>query len=222
MREIIKQAMEAKGLTLTDVSVFLGKNKAYMQQFIERGIPQYLKETERKTISMYLSIDEDQLLPPEIKSIYSQTKNIKIPSESSLQPKVADDIENISFGPDMIPILGNANGSTEALVLNFDQPIGQILRHPNQKGMKGAFALYARGESMSPRYMPGEPVYVIANKPPQKGQDCIVEMKNGESYLKIYTKQTEAELICRQLSPDKSWKRLLMDIKSIHAVVGRG
>lgn len=152
-----------------------------------------------------------------------QSQNIALQrKESSLQSGVVGVIGGNPFGPDTVPVLGNANGSSEAIMLNFDEPIGHLPRHPNQVGMKGAFALYARGDSMFPRYMPGDPVYAISNRPPAKGQDCFVEMKNGEGFIKNFVKQTDKELVCRQYNPAKEWKRHLSDVKAIHAVVGRG
>lgn len=143
-------------------------------------------------------------------------------ADFSLQSGVVGAIGENPFGPDTVPVLGNANGSSEAIMLNFDEPIGVLPRHPNQVGMKGAFALYARGESMYPRYMPSDPVFAIANRPPARGQDCIIEMNNGEGFLKCYVRQTDKFLVCKQYNPDIEWKRPLSDIKAIHAVIGRG
>lgn len=128
----------------------------------------------------------------------------------------------LSFGPNDVPIYGSASGSTDSVILNFDQILGYAMRHPNQQGLKNGFALYARGSSMSPRYEPGELVYVVANKPPQRDVDCIIELNNGEGFIKIFVKQTAKEVICRQLNPAKEWKRSISDIKALHAVVGRG
>lgn len=138
-----------------------------------------------------------------------------------LQPRVEQRIAE-SFGPTSVPILGHANGSSEAVMLNINEPIGEAPQHPNQKGQKNSFALYARGESMSPRYMQGELVYAIMGQSPLPGADCIIEMMNGEAYLKQYAKSTDKEIICRQLNPAKEWKRPRSEVRAIHRVVGRG
>lgn len=120
---------------------------------------------------------------------------------------------------DTIPVLGSANGSSEALVLNFDDPIADTPRHPEQEGFKNAFAMYVIGDSMTPRHRPGEKVYALASLMPKRGQDCIVEMQNGEGYIKTFEEKTKKEVICTQLNPEQKWKRLLSDVKAIHAVV---
>lgn len=141
---------------------------------------------------------------------------------SNLRPKIVSAIGDYQFGPDTVPILGHANGSQDAVVINMDNEIGRALRHPNQKGLKDGFALYAAGDSMSPRYMEGELVYAVANKPPLNGSDCFIEMRNGEAFLKQFVRKTDEHVICRQFNPAKDWKRQLSDVKAIHAVVGRG
>lgn len=126
------------------------------------------------------------------------------------------------YTSEVIPILGSANGSEEAVMLNFNDPIGKVRRHNNQTNVKGAFALYTRGDSMFPRYEAGELVFLVPNRDVSPGQDCVVELNNGEAYLKKFVKKTIKEVICKQLNPAKEWKRPLSEVKAIHVVVGRG
>lgn len=156
------------------------------------------------------------------KSMNSEFKNISS-NNKALQTMISNVIGDHSFGPDTVPILGQVNGSSEAIVLNLDEPIGEAPRHPHQKGIKNAFALYVKGESMTPRLMSGELIYAIMNRPPLSNQDCVIEMKNnGESYVKQFIKTTDKEIICRQFNPLKEWRRLLTEVKAMHAIVGRG
>lgn len=126
------------------------------------------------------------------------------------------------FGEDTVPILGHANGSSDAIMINFHNEIGQAARHPNLKGIKDGFALYAAGDSMSPRYKSGELIYVACKRPPLPGQDCVVEMQDGVGFVKEFSKRTAKEIVCMQYNPEKEWRRLLSDVKAVHAVVGRG
>lgn len=154
--------------------------------------------------------------------IFAAQHDIKNKYDSSLQPQIAERIGGVSFGPDTVPILGHANGSPDAVMLNPDNEIGRALKHPNQQGLSSAFALYARGDSMFPRYAEGELIYVASGLPVIKGKDCVIEMKNGEGFVKQYYKTTDTHIICKQLNPAMDWKRLLSEVKSVHAIVGRG
>ncbi len=46
------------------VSALIGKNHAYIQQFIQRGVPQRLKEEDRRTIAGYFNVPEWELGSP--------------------------------------------------------------------------------------------------------------------------------------------------------------
>jgi phage repressor protein C with HTH and peptisase S24 domain len=128
--------------------------------------------------------------------------------------------DTATFGPDMVPILGHANGSSEAIMLNFDEPIGETMRHPRQINMQGAFALQVRGNSMSPKYEAAQKVFPLLNHFPKQQQGCIVEMKNGEAFIKVFIRETEKELIFKQYNPPKEWKRSKSEVKALHAIVG--
>lgn len=123
------------------------------------------------------------------------------------------------FGPDLVPIFGHANCSQDAVMINFDEPIGWAPRHPAQAGAENAFNIQVVGDSMSPRHRHAEIARVNGGQIPLRGQDCFIEMNNGEGYLKIYERQTAKEIICNQLNPEKEWKRPLSEVRAIHAVV---
>lgn len=158
---------------------------------------------------------------PELPETYEKHQK-SIPKYDRLSNKLDERMGQISFGPDMIPILGHANASSSAIMLNHDDPIGEAPRHPNQKGVRNAFYLKIYDESMAPRYYPGERAAVNGGSMPLTKEDCIIEMNNGEAYIKQFVRTTSKDVVCRQLNPDKEWKRALSDVKAIHAVVGRG
>lgn len=65
VRKRLVNAIEQKGLTLKEVSLRLGRNHAYLQQFVERGIPDRLKEGDRAKLSQMLNVPERELGAPE-------------------------------------------------------------------------------------------------------------------------------------------------------------
>lgn len=64
VRKLLLGLFEERGLNLSDVSKDLGKNHAYMQQFIRRGIPEKLPEGVRAKLAEMLGIDEQLLGAP--------------------------------------------------------------------------------------------------------------------------------------------------------------
>lgn len=66
IRSAIARLAGERGVSLAELSRVLGRNPAYMQQFIERGSPRRLAEGDRATLARYLGVAEPLLGgPPE-------------------------------------------------------------------------------------------------------------------------------------------------------------
>ncbi|MEP6786452.1 MAG: S24 family peptidase [Sphingomonadales bacterium] len=68
-RSILDQLIREHGEDYASLSRLLGRNAAYIQQFIRRGTPRKLDEDDRRTLARYFRIDEAMLggptaLPP--------------------------------------------------------------------------------------------------------------------------------------------------------------
>ncbi len=63
-RTVIARAAQARGVSLMELSRLIGRNPAYIQQFVERGTPRRLAEADRATLARYLGIAEVALGAP--------------------------------------------------------------------------------------------------------------------------------------------------------------
>ena len=57
-----------RGVSLTQLSVMIGRNSTYLQQFVRKGSPRKLEEVDRRTLARFLGVDEVELGAPEDKS----------------------------------------------------------------------------------------------------------------------------------------------------------
>lgn len=127
-----------------------------------------------------------------------------------------------------VPVYGYAAGSEGAgakgaeLNLANGEAVDWAPRHPAQVGIRDAFAIYVFSDSMEPRYFRGELVYIHPGRPPEPGKDCIIEMKNGDAYIKTMVKRGDKALRVRQYNPAAESDVPLKDIKAVYAVIGRG
>lgn len=64
VRALITKRIDELGLDLSEVSTRMGKNHAYMQQFLKRGVPVKLKEDARQKLADILGVDEQLLGAP--------------------------------------------------------------------------------------------------------------------------------------------------------------
>ena len=60
-RKVLERLCAERGEDFAGLSRLLGKNPAYIQQFIRRGTPRRLREDERRTLARYFSIPESML-----------------------------------------------------------------------------------------------------------------------------------------------------------------
>ncbi|WP_158498637.1 S24 family peptidase [Martelella endophytica] len=67
IRKLIAKRIEERGLTYKQVSLALGKNHAYMQQYVERGVPSTLRERTRSQLAELLDIPEEDIGGPQQK-----------------------------------------------------------------------------------------------------------------------------------------------------------
>lgn len=59
-RELIAAAA-ARGYSLTHLSTVIGRNQAYLGQFVSRGSPRRLPDLDRRHLAIYLNVDERRL-----------------------------------------------------------------------------------------------------------------------------------------------------------------
>ena len=55
---------QARGVSLAALSAMIGRNAAYLQQFVRKGSPRKLEEGDRRTLAMFFGVDEAELGGP--------------------------------------------------------------------------------------------------------------------------------------------------------------
>src|SRR6187200_1786621 len=63
-REFLERLCAERGEDFAGLSRMLGRNAAYIQQFVRRGVPKRLKEEERRKLARYFSVPEELLGGP--------------------------------------------------------------------------------------------------------------------------------------------------------------
>ena len=64
-RTLLERLCSERGEDFAGLSRMLGRNPAYIQQFVRRGVPRKLKETERRKLARYFAIPESMLGGPD-------------------------------------------------------------------------------------------------------------------------------------------------------------
>ncbi len=125
-------------------------------------------------------------------------------------------------GPNMVPLYGFVGAASNGRLTLAEQNLrGYVPMHPAQMNVRDAFALEVNDISMSPRYEPGEIVYLAPHRWPARNQDCVVVTVEGQGLLKRFTRRDVATIRLHQLNPDHDIDIPLADVAEIHSVVGR-
>jgi phage repressor protein C with HTH and peptisase S24 domain len=216
VREIIRQKIQEQGLSMGDLSKnVLGRNHAYLQQYLERGVPAKLPEDMRLLLAPALGIDEEELR--------EHPRSVPKPPRAPDAPAARNTYET----HDRLRVLGMAECGPDGWSLWNGDVIDMVDRPANLRGVPGAYAVYVVGASMEPRYHPGELVHIHPGKPLTIGAYVLVQRrpKDGDTpaaVIKRLIKRTGSKIVLEQFNPHKTFEIRADDIVSIHRVVGSG
>lgn len=151
----------------------------------------------------------------------------------------AEDVHAAWHGPEKvkpIPLVGTAFGGewsegVEMTELHLAEVLDYLGRPPSLSTDPDAYAVEIIGESMAPRYEPGERVFVAPRSPVRLGDDVIVQLK-GEGredladrvtmvLIKRLVKRGPAFIELRQFNPDHTFRVEAERIAAVHRVRGR-
>ena len=178
VRKLIQDRVQEVGLNLAALSRAVGKNTAYVHQFIYNGTPRRLDGDTRKTLASLLELDEDLLREP-MPGYPGNAPRPAQPAASPDQPKTHTDrvpvfLEGQAFGAKPArhdtPMPAFSNGLPDFAIW-IETPWGQL--------NSGDLAFVKDGHPTRP----GDKVVVVANERVR----CIGEVKVLTSALVTVT-----------------------------------
>jgi len=142
-------------------------------------------------------------------------------SESPQEPFLND----ASSRADTIPVLGMAEGGEDGMVEWNGDVIDRVPRPPYLANANDAYALYVVGESMVPRYRPGEIIYVHPGRPVPVGCYGVFQLITGpgphrRALIKELIRKTTSSLVLLQYNPEKEISVAIAKVSAMHRIVG--
>jgi phage repressor protein C with HTH and peptisase S24 domain len=122
-----------------------------------------------------------------------------------------------------LPVVGVVQAGPDGLLNIDDYPVGSGDGEvPYWAKCDSAYALKVRGESMSPRYLPGEFVAVDPCSEVQPSDECIVLKKDGTRMIKRLLWMRDGFATFESINQDyKNITLELEEIEALHIVLGR-
>jgi phage repressor protein C with HTH and peptisase S24 domain len=163
-RKALERLCAERGEDFAGLSRFLGKNPAYIQQFIRRGTPRRLKEDERHKLARYFGVPETVLGGP---------PQAEVPS-SGLVP-VNRVLVRASAGPGALP-----EGERNHAYFAFDD---RWLRAITGSGPDQLSIIRVEGDSMAPTLNDGDDILVDRAECNEALRDGIYVLRIEDSLL---------------------------------------
>ena len=73
VRDRLMALATGRGVSLSALSAMLGRNAAYLQQFVRKGSPRKLEENDRRTLATFFGVDEAELGAPGAPAVATAT-----------------------------------------------------------------------------------------------------------------------------------------------------
>lgn len=236
VRKLILDRLSELDLKMSEASLRIGKNHAYLQQFLKRGIPAQLPEEVRTALAELLRVPEDRLRGtsaklPKREYVKTNTENESLVAPSSRAGTVPHNQQNVPgatpgsqlFGERDLPVFGTAQGG-EGSILLTNEAVDWVLRPSSLLRVKDGYGIIVTGDSMSPEHKPGSTALVNPHLPPRAGDSCIFRNHADDGTVKICIKelvrQTGDAWHVKQHNPPKTITLKKSEWQVCHVTVG--
>lgn len=185
--DVIRKLRAEKGWSLDDLAEKSGVNRMSISQ-IERGtVDPRVSTIER--IATALGFQNVEQLHAEVRRGTDPSSHTSTGQRDEHAPEPFDRDITRGYKKHDVPVVGDAEASANGIISWDDggvvaQQIEQWVSRSFADGDPKAYALRVRGDSMVPRYFPGEVVIAQPRLTPKDGDFACVQLVNGERLVK--------------------------------------
>lgn len=162
-REELERLVASSPMSYAALSKMLGRNAAYLQQYVKRGSPQYLEERDRRLLADVFGIDEARLGAPPAHSAGSKLVRIR---KLDVRP---------SAGPG-----ASVDGEDLIAAYSFDR---RWLRDIGQAEPEKLSIVRVRGDSMMPTLADGDEILVSGHDGGTALRDGIYVLERDDALV---------------------------------------
>lgn len=205
----------AAGTNFRRLSLRLGLNGTYIQQYLKKGTPKKLPMELRLQIAVALGVDPTELVPVDILGKLTMPPERGSTSALSQEALMAPNLKGRRYAdlpahgdlPRDVPVYGVAVGGNDATFRLESQAVDYVRRAPGIMYSKQVFAFYVANDSMEPAWRHGALILCDAGRQPRIGDDVVIELKpkfDGDPsgcLLKRLVRRTADKVIVEQFNP---------------------
>ncbi|WP_293722080.1 S24 family peptidase [Stappia sp.] len=186
-KRIIERATEL-GLDYKDISLQMGRNHAYLQQFLTRGIPRELKERDRERLASILRVNEEEIGGPRrshpfetpTRDIVTEDGKKAVPADTTPEIDVTAGLGGGGLSTHVTDSNGNGLTFTSELVRDYWR-LPSWLHDRINVPPRHLAAFTVQGDSMEPTLASGDTVFIDTRHrvPSPDGIYAIVDLFGG-------------------------------------------
>lgn len=186
VRERLNRIIRDRGYAYQEVSEAIGRNSSYIQQFIKRGVPQTLKESDRRALSAFLDVADWELGGPR-------------PSENG-EARV-DTAKADKRGITLVPYYALGASAGAGSLVDEEIPEKYLpfrrewIRDVTSATIDQLAVIEVRGDSMHPTLNDGDQILIELSDAPELRDGIFVFRQNGTLQVKRVTIQPGAKTI---------------------------
>lgn len=122
-------------------------------------------------------------------------------------------------GPRDLPILGYVKAGGLGFFIGNGERQGVTVRPESLRDVATAYAVRVHDESMKPVVRPGNLLYVDPTRPVRPGDLVVIQLSDGQAFIKHLVRRTEKAVICEQYNPAGELKYMPAKVHAVHVVV---
>lgn len=223
LQQRIKQKLDEKGLSAWKASMLATGGPDAVRQILAGHEPRadrLAKLAELFEVTTDWLIGKDETTP-------QKTRDVGIPFKGLETPRNVP-VYGTALGSDTHPDPEQPEIPIEMHEVEMGEAVDWLRRPPNIMGRNDIYGLYVAGTSMSPRYEPGDPVYVDPKRPPRIGDDVIVQLvhDNGDggqtivcALIKRLVRQSATFIELEQFEPRQTFRVTRQQVAAVHRVM---
>ncbi|MDE2597281.1 MAG: S24 family peptidase [Sphingomonadales bacterium] len=202
-RSLLLRLATERGVSLSALSALIGRNSTYLQQFVRKGSPRKLEETDRRTLARFFGVEEAALGAPEGNHSIPDRKNAA--TDWVDVPRLA---LGASAGPGLLPL--------------GEQPVGAFrfaARWLRGQGLDPAMlsAIAVEGDSMDPTLRDGDEILV--DRTPRALRDGVHVVRLDDTLL-VKRIDTGRPGVLALVSDNPAYRVIEVSAGEVH-VIGR-
>lgn len=163
-------------LDLKNLSLAIGRNHAYLQQYLMRGSPRELPEAARLVLAPLLGVTPDAL--------------------RASSPLIGEDLSLDGDMPGLfttdesdLPVYGSAQGDGNWMTITSANPVDFVRRPEPLLSARGGYGCHVIDDTMSPAFERGDLLLVHPDRPVRPGDDCLFVQESENRLQRVQLKR---------------------------------